>query len=77
MLLLCPEPLVFPFSFEEYKDYNVCRIHFWLFYYVDVILIRERTESEEVRELGAEEDNWAGEGGRDRRLDKIAQYGIS
>jgi hypothetical protein len=50
MLLLCPEPLVFPFSFEDYKDYNVCGIHFWLFYYVDVNLIRGRKESEGVRE---------------------------
>jgi nitrite reductase/ring-hydroxylating ferredoxin subunit len=33
-----------------YKDYILCRIHFWLFYYVDVNLIRGRTEAEGVRE---------------------------
>ena len=50
MLLLCPESLVFPFSVEKYKDYNVFRIRFWSFYYVDVDLIRGRTETEGVRE---------------------------
>jgi len=50
MLLLIPESLVVPFSVEVYKDYNVCRISFWLFYYVDVNLIRGRTKAEGVRE---------------------------
>lgn len=50
MQLLCPESLVFLFSVEEYKDYNVCRIRFWLFYYMDVNLITGRTETEGVRE---------------------------